>query len=121
MTSSEKVCTGCNLIVVPCLQANTVAHDLHAAYILTCCDGCMLCVQLESERQQEAERAAKVHEEMREAHSRLKVIEKELKSLTSNQVITIQNLFAMACSKRQARKHNTDPHVVDKSLSDLDQ
>lgn len=43
-------------------------------------------VQLERDRQQEAERAAKVHDDMRAAHSRLKLIEKELKQLTSNQV-----------------------------------
>lgn len=43
-------------------------------------------MQLETERQQEAEKAAKVHDEMREAHSRLKAIEKELKQLTTNQV-----------------------------------
>ena len=43
-------------------------------------------MQLETERHQEAERATKVREDMREAHSRLKAIEKELKQLTSNQV-----------------------------------
>lgn len=43
-------------------------------------------MQLETERHQEAERATKVREDMREAHSRLKTIEKELKQLTSNQV-----------------------------------
>lgn len=46
----------------------------------------MFVVQLETERHQEAERAAKVHDEMRDAHARLKAIEKELKQLTSNQV-----------------------------------
>lgn len=52
-------------------------------------------MQLESERQQEAERAAKVHEEMREAHSRLKIIEKELQSLNSNQVANSQTVFTL--------------------------
>ena len=52
-------------------------------------------MQLESERQQEAERAAKVHGEMREVHSRLKIIEKELKSLNSNQVANSQTVCTL--------------------------
>ena len=43
-------------------------------------------VQLESQREQEAEKAAKKHEEVREAHSRLKRLDKDLKQLMSNQV-----------------------------------
>ena len=43
-------------------------------------------VQLEGERQQEAEKAAKVHDEMREAHTRLKRLDKDLKQLTTHQV-----------------------------------
>ena len=43
-------------------------------------------LQLENERQQEAQRAAKVHDEMREAHDKLKRLDKDLKHLTTNQV-----------------------------------
>ena len=43
-------------------------------------------LQLESERQQEAEEAARVHNEMQEAHTRLKRLDKNLKQLTTHQV-----------------------------------
>ena len=43
-------------------------------------------LQLESERQQEAEEAARVHNEMQEAHTRLKRLDKDLKQLTTHQV-----------------------------------
>lgn len=42
--------------------------------------------QLEGQREQEAEKAAKKHGEVREAHSRLKRLDKDLKQLTANQV-----------------------------------
>lgn len=45
-------------------------------------------LQLESERQQEAEEAARVHNEMQEAHTRLKRLDKDLKQLTTHQVHT---------------------------------
>ena len=45
-------------------------------------------MQLETERQQEAEKAARVHDEMREAHDRLKRLDKDLKQLTIHQVRT---------------------------------
>ena len=43
-------------------------------------------MQLESQREQEAEKAAKKHEEVAEAHSRLKRVDKNLKQLITNQV-----------------------------------
>ena len=46
-------------------------------------------MQLESERQQEAEKAAKVHDEMREAHTKLKRLDKDLKHLTTHQVSSL--------------------------------
>ena len=60
--------------------------DSHVMCTQSCGSRRRICLQLEAERQQEGERAAKVHDEMRAAHSRLKLIEKELKQLTSNQV-----------------------------------
>lgn len=43
-------------------------------------------MQLESQREQEAEKAAKKHEEVAEAHLRLKRVDKNLKQLITNQV-----------------------------------
>ena len=43
-------------------------------------------LQLESERQQEAEEASMGHNEMQEAHTRLKRLDKDLKQLTTHQV-----------------------------------
>ena len=48
----------------------------------------MCSLQLETERQQEAEEAARVHNEMQEAHTRLKRLDKDLKQLTTHQVHT---------------------------------
>lgn len=46
----------------------------------------IFCVQLESQREQEAEKAAKKHDEVAKAHSRLKRLDKDLKQLITNQV-----------------------------------
>ena len=46
----------------------------------------LCCAQLESQREQEAEKAAKKHEEVAKAHSRLKRLDKDLKQLMTNQV-----------------------------------
>ena len=43
-------------------------------------------MQLESQREQEAEKAAKKHEEVAKAHSRLKRLDKDLKQLMTSQV-----------------------------------
>ena len=43
-------------------------------------------MQLESQREQEAEKAAKKHEEVAKAHTQLKRLDKDLKQLMTNQV-----------------------------------
>ena len=56
-------------------------------------------MQLEGERQQEAEKAAKVHDEMREAHTRLKRLDKDLKQLTTHQASTLPAIVSSsACA-----------------------
>lgn len=49
----------------------------------------LMLMQLESQRELEAEKAARKHDEVREAHSRLKRLDKDLKQLMSNQVVLL--------------------------------
>lgn len=79
-----------------CPAASLSRLVLHKAQGLDPCR--VWLVQLEGERQQEAEKAAQVHDEMREAHTRLKRLDKELKQLTTHQVCSTSLTPVLTCS-----------------------
>lgn len=87
MTCTTAVPEGCVEEVQPVATSSDDLHTEHAVDCITVVHASWPChVQLESQREAEAEKAAKKHEEVAQAHSRLKRLDKDLKQLMTNQV-----------------------------------
>lgn len=75
--------------------------------------------KLESQREQEAEKAARKHDEVREAHSRLKRLDKDLKQLMSNQASLKRKWEEVGEEKTEAIKAHVKVDLDVKEQEDL--
>ncbi|DBB00026.1 hypothetical protein WJX77_003476 [Trebouxia sp. C0004] len=75
--------------------------------------------KLESARQQEAEEAARVHNEMQEAHTRLKRLDKDLKQLTTHQTSLKRKWEEVGKEKAEAIKTHVKVDLDVKDQEDL--